>query len=298
MSIIKIFIYIYCGAILTILLYIFLFFIFKVLYKLLPEKRHSAIEAFTETIFWIIFARLTILCLIIVTFLSTFFLMLYFIWKALWFFVKFVPLFKDCDEVGLFRFFDNIFGVLYGDEDAGKKIVSFGGASNDFLKSFMQDSLGVVFPGYEIDDEFLGLSLQLLTQDDKMSDGEKNNLLKQLDSKTPIIKLTYTNKEPVYQPEDPMEKLELENCIKNNSKDMPKDATTKQQLEIIFANAFSQKQCQINQRRKRFEENMGIIGENVTNTINQTLDNASTEINNQIKNNQEESNKEFEKYKS
>jgi hypothetical protein len=293
MSIIKIFIYIYCGAILIIILYPIL----RGLYILLRENKKSAIEYFTEFAFWYIFTRLTILCLLIFVILSVFFLMLYFIWKALWFFVQFVPLFKDCNEVGLFRFFDNIFGVLYGDEDAGKKIVLFGGASNDFLKSFMQDSLGVVFPGYEVDDEFLGLSLQLLTQD-KISDGEKNNLLKQLDSKTPIIKVTYINKEPVYQPEDAMAKLELENCIKNNSKEMPKDATTKQQLEIIFANAFSQKQCQINQRRKRFEEAVGDMGADVINSANSTYENSLTEFNQQIKNNQEESNKEFEKYKS
>jgi hypothetical protein len=270
-----------------------LFFIFKVLYKLLPEKRHSAIEYFTETIFWIVFARLTVLCLMIVTLLSTIFLMLYFIWKALWFFVQFIPIFKECDNVGLFRFFDKIFELLY----AGKKFILFGGASNDFLKSFMQDSLGVVFPGYEIDDDFLGLSLQLLTTDN-INDSEKNNLLKQLDSKTPIIKLTYTNKEPVYQPEDPMAKLQLENCIKNNSKQMPKDATTKQQLEIIFANAFSQKQCQIDQKRRSFEDAAGNMGADAINSANKTFENTVAEFNNQIQSNQEESNKEFEKYKT
>jgi hypothetical protein len=274
-----------------------LFFIFKILYKLLPEKRQSAIETFTSTIFWILFARLTVVCLIIVAFLSAIFLMLYFIWKALWFFVQFISIFKECDNVGLFRFFDRIFELFYGNEDAGKKFVLFGGASHDFLKSFMQESLGVVFPGYEVDDEFLGISLQLLT-DNNINENQKNNLLRQLDNKTPIIKITFTNKDPIYQQEDPMAKLELENCIKNNSKDMPKDATTKQQLEIIFANAFGQKQCQINQKRRSFEEAAGNMGYNVINNINTAYEKVSTEFDNQVENNQEESNKEFEKYKS
>lgn len=239
------------------ILYIFLYIIY-VLYRLISSLMWWGKQDIIAKPFWFVFDRVTlflfVLCLMFLPAVSIFFLILYFVYKVFWFFLRWTSPFKDCDDLGVFRLIDRMFDILLGNDAVGARIRNSFGALFDFLKKFMQEVFGVVFEGYELDEEYLNIALRsFLTEkvfpNDKQScQALKNNLIDMFKKKMPVIKVTY-NDVPNVPPQkkmSEMERIKYNNCVRQFTTDIPPDANTIDKLKLMFSNEIAKKKCEYN----------------------------------------------------
>lgn len=239
------------------ILYIFLYIIY-VLYRLVSSLMWWGKQDVIAKPFWFVFDRVTlflfVLCLMFLPALSIFFLILYFVFKVFGFFLGGVSPFKDCNDLGVFRLIDRMFEILLGNDAVGKRIRNSFGALLEFLKKFMKEVFGVVFEGYELDDEYLNIALRsFLTDKVFPNDKESCQALKQqmLDlfkKKTPMIKLTYENR-VVIPPQKQMseiDRIKYNNCVDKYTTKIAPDANTIDKLKLILSNEIAKKKCEYN----------------------------------------------------
>lgn len=272
----------FCLLILYICLYIIYFWI-RLIY-LVYEKIILRKKANITTPFYIMLhAILTFIfnaCIILVAMLGELFILLWIVWKILRtilglfaFIIDNLPIFKECRETGLFGLFDNLSNVLFGSDAFAKRIEKSFDAILEFLKTFMESTFGIVFEGYELDKEYLNASLDLfltnrLYAHNKMKcEEKKREVIAKLKNKVPLIRVHFKEGEAPRKRSD-IEMIEINNCIKNNTLDIPSDTNTVKKLSIMFANEVAKKKCELGITSTKcmlsdFEDNIKNIADNV-----------------------------------
>lgn len=240
------------------ILYVFLYIIY-VLWRIISSFMWWGKRDVITIPFWWLFDRLTlilfILCLMLLPAAAIFFLILYFVWKVFWFFLRGISPFSDCNDLGVFDLIDRMFDILFGRDSVGIRIRRSFKALFDFSKRFMKEAFGVVFEGYELDEEYLNLALKaFLTEKVFPNEKERCKALKQdlmnlFAQKTPVVKLTYNeNVKTAPRPStmSEMDLINLNNCISRYTTQVPKDANTIERLKLIFFNEIAKKKCEFN----------------------------------------------------
>jgi hypothetical protein len=239
------------------ILYIFLYIIY-VLYRLLSSLMWWGKQDVIAKPFWFIFDRVTlflfVLCLMFLPAVSIFFLILYFVFKVFGFFLGGTSPFSDCNKLGVFKLIDRMFEILLGKDAVGERIRNSFGALFEFLQKFMKEVFGVVFEGYELDDEYLNLALKsyltdkMFPNDKESCQALKQNVLDLFKKKMPVIKLTYEDRvsQPTQKPMSEMDRIKYNNCVRQFTTDIPSDAGTIDKLKLMFSNEIAKKKCEYN----------------------------------------------------
>lgn len=239
------------------LLYLFFYIIyrsFKLLmsFKYLEKKRlYLTIPTFAliDFVLWII----SYISMLIVIILGTMFIILFLIWKAIrsagfGFIIDNVPLFKDCRETGLFPFLDRLFDIIFSNERFTKRLEGAGYAMLEFFATFMKESFGIVFDGYEFDEEYFKDAWELYKDihetDDEQVILEKKKLFKEkTEGKLPIVKVHFNDKAQASSELNAMQNAEYNNCVKNAVQNIPEDVSRATWLKMIYANEMAKRNC-------------------------------------------------------
>lgn len=252
---VKIAINFFCALILYIMFYI-IYIASKYIHKAIIWRTREVVSIPFYAILDIILYILAWISVILIVFIGTVFLVLYIFWKVInkigfGFLINGETPFSECISTGLFPFFDRLVDIIYGNDAFGKRLQTAGMASSEFLKTFMKDAFGIVFEGYELDEEYLTAAFNVFLFNNMYADDvEKCLAVKQkfLDvskQKTPVIKITYDDT-PSENSLTDTDNMRIKNCIRDNTIDIPTDANTVERLQIIFSNAVAKQKCYLN----------------------------------------------------
>jgi hypothetical protein len=203
--------------------------------------------------FWAIFDKIALItfgiCLMFLPAVSIFFLILWFVWKVFGFFLRGVSPFSDCEEFGVFRFIERIFEISGARDAANEKAKQSAEEIVLFLKTFFEKTFGIIFEGYEINNDYLKTAIQyyvnehLFPDDKARCNALKEELMKFLKNGAPLIRITYDdNKSQAAQPMPDIKNID--ECIAAYTKPVPPDAGTVEKLKSIFWNEIAKKKCQ------------------------------------------------------
>lgn len=247
---IKIAINIFCALILYEIFYI-VYVATKYINKIVIWRTREIVSIpFYAILDWLLY-WLAMFCLVLIVFIGTVFLVLYIIWKVinkigLGFIFNNATPFSECVSTGLFPFFDRIVDILFGNDAFSKRMQKTGVAASEFMKTFMKDAFGLVFEGYELDDEYLTAAFNVFlfnnmyAEDVEKCLAVKQKFLEISKQKTPVIKITYDNAPQQLTETD---NINIKNCIRSNTVDIPSDANTIERLQLIFSNAIAKQKC-------------------------------------------------------
>lgn len=288
---IRIMINIFCAAILYVIFYA-IYIISKYINKAVIWRTREIISIPFYAILDVVLYFLFWVSIITIVFIGTVFLVLYMVWKVinkigLGFIINGVTPFSDCISTGLFPFFDKLVDIIFGNDEFGKRLNSAAIASSEFLKTFMKEAFGLVFEGYELDDEYLTAALNSFIFSNMYADDvqkcldAKTKFLEISKQKTPVFKLTYDDEPPEKQLSE-TDNINIRNCIRENTVDIPKDANTIERLQIIFSNAVAKQQCYLNIQNNAncmvadIEKSVTNLGNKISSSSLQSLTNSSS----------------------
>ena len=230
---------------------------------------------------WVITDKLAyfafLICIFLTSSLGTLFLVLYFVYKAIEkmgfaFIIYPIPIFKESWETGLFGLFDDIFGILGNNEYILKRFGLTFQAAFKFLKTFLKKSFGIVFDGYELDDDYLDAALEVFLNKGTMKDGKmcekrKQEIGKILQTKTPIVKIQFNENVEEQKPMSQMETIKYNNCVKMNTVEIPSDANTLDRLKLIFQNEMAKKACMAGGVISGFTDNLQDLNDTISESV-------------------------------
>lgn len=287
---VRIMINIYCLLILTLI-----FCLVYSLYRFLSGFMVWRTEQVVGKPFWYILDKiilfLFIVSLIGTVFFSTLFVLSYLFWKLMnkigfGFVINNAAFFKDCWDTGLFPFLDKLSEITYGNDTISARMRNSIFAISDFLKTFMKEAFGIVFEGYEIDDEYLTAAVNailfnhLYADDEQKCSEMKNKFIEMSKSKTPIIKISYDAPPPKQRELSALENIELQNCIKNHTMDIPNDATTIDSLKLILSNAIAKQNCYlgIQNNTSQCPKDLSCTIDDIENSVYNSVQNVSKSL--------------------
>lgn len=243
----------------------------------------------TYVILGIIAYALYFICILIIPSLGTLFVVLYIIYKVVQkmgfgFILDGISLFKECWDTGLFGLFDDIAGILGANEYLFKKFGMTFEAVFKFLKTFLKNSFGIVFDGYELDDQYLDAALEIFLntkvyKDKQMCEMRKKEITSVIDKKQPIIKIKFNENVPVEDAAKNMSQMDvikMNNCIKANTVEIPQDANTIERLQIIFQNELAKNTCYARCQIGNVENTVQNIGDNIAQMTKQNWETLSS----------------------
>jgi hypothetical protein len=239
-----------CIIIIYIIFYIS-YFLWKIINYLMWGGKMNAV---TKP-FWIVFDKITlyafVLCLMILPVIIVFFLLLYFIWKAFWFFIRNTSPFSDCDQLGVFRLIERIFEISGSDISSNEKAEENIQEILIFLQTFFEETFGIIFEGYQFNSAYLSAALKYYITDKLFPDDkEKCNQLKDelsnfVKNAFPVVRITYDEDVPSAKPPANVKEIKnIDDCISTYTKHVPEDAGTIEKLKLIFINEIAKKKCQ------------------------------------------------------
>ena len=226
-------------------------------------------------------------CMLIIPSLGTLFLVLYIIYKAVQkmgfgFILDGISIFRECWDTGLFGLFDEIFGILGANEYFFRKFGMTFEAVFKFLKTFLKNSFGIVFDGYELDDQYLDAALEIFLntkvyKDKQMCETRKKEITSVIEKKQPIIKVKFNeNVEDPVKNMSQMDVVKMNNCIKANTVEIPQDANTIERLQIIFQNELAKNTCYARSKIGDVENTVQNIGDNIAQMTKQNWETLSS----------------------
>lgn len=282
---VKIAIIIYCGMVLFEILYI-IYRISCFIYGLIIWRTKDVVSKPFYVGLSIVLGFFSWIFSHILVFLTAVFLLFYLIWKVmnkigLGMIVSGTP-FNECVSTGLFPFFDKLFDILWGSETFGLRIRSAGLASSTFLKTFMKEAFGLVFEGYEIDDEYLTAAFNVFLFNSIYADDPekcldaKQKFLEVTKQKTPVIKIVHNDVSSDRQLTE-TENIKVKNCIRENTVEIPNDASTIERLQLIFSNAVAKQKCYLD-----IKNNTGDCSAQSMSCMIADMENAAKNIGNNI----------------
>lgn len=279
----------FCLLILYAFLYI-IYFWARLAYMALYSQPRQMVTIPFYMILHAILSNLFLVCIILIGMLGELFVILYIVWKTLRTILGIfagiidnLPLFKECRETGLFPFLDRLSEILFGRDAFMKRLQNAFDATFQFLRTFMESTFGIVFEGYELDKEYLNAALDLfLTNrlyeaDIQRCENKKKEVIRKLRNKVPLIKVNF-NKDVPTKELSSIEKIKLNNCIKDNTVDIPQDINTIEKLTLIAANEVAKKKCELGITSSNkcivsdFEKTVKEIADNVSSGSIQNFD--------------------------
>ncbi len=231
---------------------------------------------------------------LIVISLGTLFIVLFFIWKAIrsagfGFIIDNVPLFKDCIETGLFPFLDSLFGILFSNYTFVKRLEDAGYAMLEFFATFMKESFGIVFDGYEFDDQYfkeawdLYKSIQLETDNEQLIAEKKKSFQERTAGKLPVVRVHFNDKAKPTPELSPMQNAEYNNCVKQSVKSIPDDVDRATWLKMIYENEKAKRNCYCEITKDCFDPEASItdIHDNVSQSFKNSFPTLASAISSQ-----------------
>jgi hypothetical protein len=269
------------------ILYLFFYFaymIYKFLCVFLWLMPGPGVTFFTYVVMDFIAYLLFQIALLILASLGTLFLVLYIVYKVVQkmgfgFILDGTSFFSECWSSGLFGLFDDIFGILDRRDYIWKKLGPLSDAIYKFLKTYMKDSFGIVFEGYELDDEYLDAAFEVFktkqSTDKNVCEAKKEELKHVLSRKQPVIRIKFNENVP---PEEATSKnmsqmdiIKMNNCIRSSTVEIPQDANTIERLQLIFKNELAKKTCYAQMQRESLEKTVQDIGDSISSSVDSSM---------------------------
>lgn len=247
-------VYIYCILLIYIIIYILinLYLITMILfYYPIPVFPFLIIPEVIAGPLYFVMTVIFIFVMMIFGLLTGIFLILYGIWttaKAIGmhiFLYLFFPPFREASDLGLFNFFDGMRGVVFGNRNVGEKMGDSLYVTFDFLKTFMHALFGTTFEGYDLNDEYADAVFDSKFKKDDISEERQKQIDDILKNQTPIIKIQQFSSKPVKQLTE-TDVMKINNCVKNNTVEIPKDKNTMDTLMMMIYNEIGKSNCEQN----------------------------------------------------
>jgi len=189
-------------------------------------------------------AVLAFACVMLVVSITIFFIVLYAIWKiakkiGLHHLLKPIPFFNELDSLGVFNFFESMEKVSASKASSSEK----SSAASEALHSLLMPFLEIAYPDWYFDAEYLKEALNLLNPDASQESKEKSKEI--VKSRMPIIKINFVD-DFEKKVQTAQEKQNIDACIKENSSEIPKEASTIEVLKLSLENAIVKDECSRN----------------------------------------------------
>lgn len=219
----------------------------------------------------------------IINILGTFFIMLYLIYCAfraigLKFLLMGLEIFRDIERYGIVGLFDGIFDMFTSKKTIGNKVVDGTISVFDFLKTFMRETFGIIFPNYILDEDVFNATIELAKNsvNNNLCEEDIANLTRIADSKPLLTKININFVDKFEdKPKSQENIMKIENCIKENTRVIPEDAKTSERLNIIYDNEIKRQRCINKDAINNFKNTSSVISksiENNTSNLTQAID--------------------------
>lgn len=197
---------------------------------------------------------LNILCyaaVIIISFLTGIFLMLYIVYlvfRAIGFgwLIAILSPWCECIAVGLFSFFDALVVIFFAPTMIDDKIVRTYNTTTTFFDYFFKIVISMTLnENYFLNNEYLNAFRQLFnynTCDLQLCPEKVDEFTKVITEQSPILFRIVVKDEPDTNLNQ-MQVIEINNCISKNTTQSPTDASTVDKLTNMFSNEIAKRKC-------------------------------------------------------
>jgi hypothetical protein len=216
---------------------------------------------------------LAFVCVILVAVVTTIFIMLYIVWKifkkiGLHHLLKPIPFFNELESLGVFNFFESMENVSASKASSSDKSSAAAGS----LYSFVVPYFETAYPDWYFDEECFNSSLDRLNPYASQECKKRSERI--LKSRMPFIKINLVN-DFTKKLQTAQEKQKIDACIKENSSEIPKEASTMEVLKLSLENAIVKDECS---RNYSIKKSMKKAKESITSKFNEYYDFISKSV--------------------